>query len=68
MTGMYEQYKCFFCNHQVDPKGESTAELVTAWVIKGKAVKQTERTWRFAHKVCVDFVPKDNSQGELFSA
>lgn len=66
MTGMYEQYKCAFCDHAVDPKGESTAELVTGWVIKGRFVKQTERTWRFAHKVCVDYKPVNDSQGNLF--
>ena len=66
MSVMYEQHKCYFCNHSVDPKGDSTAELVTGWAIKGRLVKQTERTWRFAHKVCVDYTPTDDSQGNLF--
>lgn len=66
MLSMYEQYKCFFCDHALDPKGDSTAELVTGWVVKGRITKQTERTWRFAHKLCVDYTPKDESQAELF--
>ena len=62
----YEQYRCLFCNVVLDPKHDSVAELVTGWVIKGRFVKQTERTWRFAHKVCVDYKPVDDSQGNLF--
>lgn len=65
---MYEHYKCDFCGYPLDPKGESTAELVSGWIVKGRIAKQTERTWRFAHKVCIEHEPKNESQGDLFSA
>lgn len=67
MPRVYEHYKCEFCGHAVDPKGESTAELVSSWVIKGKAVKRVDRTYRFAHKVCIEYEPKPMSQPGLFS-
>lgn len=64
---MYEHFRCEFCSHPVDPKGESTAELISSWVIKGKAVKRVARTYRYAHKVCIEHEPKDDSQLGLFS-
>jgi hypothetical protein len=64
---MYDHYRCEVCNHPLDPKGESTAELVSTWVIKGKSVKRIQRTYRFAHKVCIEYEPKDDSQPGLFS-
>jgi hypothetical protein len=66
MTRVHEQYRCNICNYPVEPKGETSAELVTAWVTNGRVIRQTERTWRFAHRVCIEYELKDKSQGELF--
>lgn len=66
MLVVNELYKCEFCDHPVDPKGESTAELVTAWILKGRAVKQVQRTWRFVHKVCLEHDPRKDTQESLF--
>lgn len=63
---MYEHYKCEFCGYPVDPKGESTAELVTVWLVKGRAIKNVQKTWRYAHKVCVESPVKNESQDSLF--
>jgi len=51
---VYEHYKCVFCGYPVDPQNEKTAELVTAWVVKARVIQTGERTWRYAHKVCVE--------------
>lgn len=51
---MSSQFKCTFCGYPVDPKGESTAELVTAWVTKARVIQIESQTWRYAHKVCVE--------------
>jgi len=67
---MYDQFKCYFCGYPVDPKNESTAELVTAWVVKARVIQACERTWRYAHKVCVEteWAKQDDSgdQSTLF--
>jgi len=68
MLAVYEHYKCVFCGYPVDPNHDSVAEEVTGWVVKGKVLRQTDRTWRFAHKVCAEAKPKNDSQSELFSA
>jgi hypothetical protein len=51
---MSTQFKCTFCGYPVDPKSESTAELVTAWVTKARVIQTDSQTWRYAHKVCVE--------------
>jgi len=51
---MNNQFKCTFCGYPVDPKGESTAELITAWVVKARVIQMDSQTWRYAHKVCVE--------------
>ncbi len=51
---MNNEYRCGFCGYPVDPKGESTAELVTGWVIKSRLIQTDSRTWQYAHKVCVE--------------
>lgn len=50
---MTSQFNCTFCGYPLDIKGESTAELVTAWVIKARVIQTESQTWRYAHKVCV---------------
>lgn len=57
MNGMY---KCFMCGYPVDPKGESTAELLTGWAVKGRIVKAVSSTYRYAHKICIETEPPDN--------
>ncbi len=51
---MTSQFNCTFCGYPVDPKFDSTLEMVSGWVSNGRVFKQTERTWRFAHKACVE--------------
>jgi len=63
---MYEQYRCFFCGYSVEPGTESVAELVSGWAIKNRILRQTDRTWRFAHRICAEAKPKDDTQGNLF--
>ena len=57
MNGMFQ---CVVCGYSVDPKAESTAELVTGWLVKGRILKTVSSTYRFAHKVCIESKPPDN--------
>ena len=57
MNGMFQ---CVVCGYSVDPKSDSTAELMTGWVVKGRIVKTVSSTYRFAHKICIEAKPPDN--------
>ena len=60
MNGMFQ---CVVCGYSLDPKSESTAELMSGWVVKGKMIKVVSSTYRFAHKVCMGTKPPDNQIG-----
>lgn len=60
MNGMY---KCAFCGYALDPKSESTAELMTGWVVKGRVAKTVSSTYQYAHKVCIEMKPPDTQIG-----
>ena len=49
------QYKCDFCDHEVDPRSSSVYHLITGWA-KGATqnVKYVETNHhKYAHEVCM---------------
>ncbi len=57
-------YQCVVCGYPLNPQADGVWHQVTCWVAVGKTgnIKQVDKLFRYAHRVCVDNPSKEQAE------
>lgn len=57
-------FLCVVCGYALDPNAGGTYHQVTCWIPVGKTtgVRQAEKLFRYAHRICVESPPKGQEE------